>query len=137
MQTKNVPELLEDLFQTRRKPDGEPYTNADIANWIIDNIPGAEISPSYISRLRTGDKRNPSRDVLLYFCLAFKVPPAYFFPELEHLGPTDQQLDNTTLLRVALRAHGLDEETQKYLEGLIRKLRRASKNRQETPQSST
>ncbi len=57
---KDFPELLNDLFQTRRKPDGEPYTANDIAHWIEDNIPGAAMSPSYLSRLRSGDLR-PNR----------------------------------------------------------------------------
>jgi transcriptional regulator with XRE-family HTH domain len=125
-QKKSFPELLADLFATRFKPDGQPFTNTDLANWICDNIPGAEISESYISRMRQGDKRNPSRDVLLYLCLAFKVPPSYFFPEVQHLNPTEQ-LDNSTLLRMALRANGLDDETQKSLEVVIRKLRRATR----------
>jgi transcriptional regulator with XRE-family HTH domain len=123
-QNKSFPELLADLFATRLNPDGQPYTNTELANWISDNIPGAEISES--SRMRQGDKRNPSRDVLLYLCLAFKVQPGYFFPEVQHLNPTEQ-LDNRTLLRMALRANGLDDETQKSIEVLIRKLRRATR----------
>lgn len=122
MQTKDIAELIEDLFQTRRKANGDLYTNQEIANWISENIPGAEISPSYISKLRLGESRNPSRDVLMYLCITFKVPPAYFFPELATMDSGDR-IDNTTLLRMALHAHGLDEETQRYLEGLVRKLR--------------
>ena len=84
---KSFPQLLEDLFATHLKPNGDQLSNIELANWITDNIPDAEISPSYISRMRNGDKRNPSRDVLLYFCVAFNVPPSYFFPEIQHLNP--------------------------------------------------
>jgi transcriptional regulator with XRE-family HTH domain len=129
MPAKDVAQLIDDLFQTRLKSNGEHYTNQEIANWITENIPGAEISPSYISKLRLGESRNPSRDVLLYFCIAFKVQPSYFFPELSHMEETDR-VDNSTMLRMALHAYGLDEESQRYLEGLVRKLRLLPRDQQ-------
>jgi transcriptional regulator with XRE-family HTH domain len=125
--SKDFPTLLNDLFQTRRKPDGEPYTASEIANWIEDNIPGAEISPSYLSRLRSGDLRNPSRAIISYLCLAFQVPPSYFFPELAHLSAAPPP-DNTTMLRTALLNFGLDDESQRLIEALARKLRRAGRS---------
>ena len=123
---KDFPELLNDLFQTRRKPDGEPYTAIEIAHWIEDNLPDTTMSSSYLSRLRTGDLRNPSRAVIAALCQAFRVPPSYFFPELTHLSATQAQ-DTTTMLRTALHTMGLDDESQRLIESLIRKLRRLSR----------
>lgn len=126
IQHKEFPELLNDLFQTRRKPDGEAYTASEISNWIEDNVPGVDMSPSYISRLRSGDLRNPSRTILVALCLAFKISPVYFFPELAHLTDATP-LDNTVMLRTALNNLGLDDESQRLVEALTRKLRRVEK----------
>ena len=136
MPTKDMAQLIEDLFQTRRNAHGEIYTNQEIANWITDNIPNAEISTSYLSKMRLGESRNPSRDVLMYLCIAFKTPPSYFFPELMHLEAAEK-LDNSTMLRTALQGYGLDEETQRNIESLIRKLRNAQRGAKTQPAKSS
>ncbi len=133
---KEFPELLNDLFQTRRKPDGDTYTASEISNWIEDNVPGVDISPSYISRLRSGDLRNPSRTILVALRLAFKTPPAYFFPELAHLNDATPP-DNTVLLRTALNNLGLDDESQRLIEALTRKLRRVEKAAKKQAEAKT
>lgn len=132
---KDFPELLNDLFQTRRKPDGTSYTANDIAHWIEDNLPGAAMSPSYLSRLRSGDLRNPSRSVIAALCQAFRVPPSYFFPELSYLNAAPPP-DNTVMLRTALTNLGLDDESQRLIESLIRKMRRLSRTGRERQEPS-
>jgi transcriptional regulator with XRE-family HTH domain len=34
-------------------------------------------------KLRVGLVKNPTRETLLALCIFFRVPPIYFFPELE------------------------------------------------------
>ncbi|MBA3947091.1 MAG: helix-turn-helix transcriptional regulator [Herpetosiphonaceae bacterium] len=113
-----VGQLINDLFQTHRKPDGKEYTHKEIFL-----ATGGAIDPSYLSRLRHDKIPNPGRETLLALCRVFKVPPSYFFPELEHLAegapePTTPQLQ----FRLALRASRLQPDVQEKLEQLFRAL---------------
>jgi transcriptional regulator with XRE-family HTH domain len=109
-----VAELVNRLFATHRKENGQEYTNQEIAQRM-----NYEMSPSSIGKIRNGIVPNPGRTALLLLCRAFDVPAAYFFPELEN-----QEEQNEAQLKVALRNSGLNTEAQLYLEGLIEALRK-------------
>ncbi len=106
-------QLIENLFDSRRKPNGERYTNEEICAWIRANVPDAHLSVGYLAKLRTGQSANPSRDVLIALCLAFQVSADYFFPELRDIAPA--QASPEEQMRLALRAQGLDEEAEASL----------------------
>lgn len=76
-------ELLEDLFERRRRPDGNRYTLRDIATAISGEIEPHSVSHQYLSRLLNGVDQNPTLRVVEALCLVFDVPPDYFFPRLQ------------------------------------------------------
>lgn len=56
-----------------------PSTNADVASAV--NALGHKIDPSYVSRLRRGERKWPSHDLLIALTQVFEVPVAYWFSE--------------------------------------------------------
>lgn len=106
---KTVAELVENLFQKHRKPNGREYSHVEIAEAL-----NGSIDPSSISKLRSGKIKDPRRETLLALCQFFKVPSSYFFPELN----TEQEAPEEDLLALAARSH-LSEEVQKKLRELI------------------
>ena|SRR5215208_8462465 len=107
----SIADLVNTLFQTHRRPDGQEYSNSEISRAL-----GGEIAPSSLSKLRRGEIPNPGRDTLLLLCRFFKVPASYFFPELD-LPPAAP--DQPEPLSLALRSTNLDAAVQQKLEELI------------------
>ncbi len=116
----SVADLVNALFETHRKPNGSPYTNREVAFALAKF--GVEIDPSSLSKVRNGKTANPGRDTLLGLCRVFKIPPSFFFPEIETVelpapsSPADQ-------LQLALQANGLSPEVQEKIEQLVQALR--------------
>ncbi len=75
---KTVAELFDDLLQVRKNSEGETYTFAELSR-----LTGGDLDSGYLSKLRSGKILNPGRNTLLHLCAIFRVPPEYFFPELE------------------------------------------------------
>ena len=75
---KTLAELINSLFDTHRKPNGDRYTNKEVSEAL-----GGAIDQSNLSLLRNGKSINPGRLTLLHLCRFFDVTPSYFFPELE------------------------------------------------------
>lgn len=113
-----VAELVDNLFRTHRRPDGREYTHKDVTIAL-----GGLVEPSHLSKLRNGKITNPGRDTLLLLCRFFKVPPSYFFPELEfssfEIDPDAQRIQS---IHMALRSAGLSPQVQEKLEALIQAL---------------
>lgn len=86
---KTTAALLNELFETHRKPNGRAYKNAE----VCEALSGA-IQASHLGKLRSGTVKNPKRDTLLLLCSFFEVTPEYFFPELSGMvgGATDSVL---------------------------------------------
>ncbi|WP_054536940.1 helix-turn-helix domain-containing protein [Herpetosiphon geysericola] len=74
---KTLADLINELFDTHRKPNGDRYTNKEVSQ----ALDGA-IDQSTLSLLRSGRNANPGRMILLHLCRFFEVSPSYFFPEL-------------------------------------------------------
>ena len=125
-------ELVNALFQTQRKKNGQEYSNYEVARGIKEMGLG-DITASYISKLRRGDTTNPSRDVLKQLCVFFRVPASHFFPELEvfRQGEAGAEADPAMQVHTALRAAGLDPDERAQLEQLIATMSR--KRRGDTP----
>lgn len=109
---KTLAELVDDLFRNYRKENGKEYTYVEIAEAL-----GGTIDPSSISKLRTGRIKDPRRETLLALCQFFKVPPTYFFPELEPIPEAEQDI------MLAARSD-LGEDVQKKLMDLIEAMKK-------------
>ena len=114
---KKVAELVDDLFRTHRRPDGQEYTYKEISEFL-----GGKIESSHLSKLRTGKITNPSRETILALCRFFQVPASYFFPELDPVpqpGNAESREADLTLVQIALRTTGLRPDIQMKIEELI------------------
>jgi transcriptional regulator with XRE-family HTH domain len=120
---KTLAELVNDLFQTHRRPDGREYTYKEVTV-ALDGV----VEPSHLSKLRTGKITNPGRETLLSLCRFFNIAPTYFFPELDALPRSSSRQPVATQvhsLRLALRSAGLQPEVEEKLEELIVALQQA------------
>ncbi len=111
-----TPQLVDDLFKVKRRPDGKEYTYQEVENALEKRLSG-----SYVRKLREGIIRNPGRDALLELCTFFHVPASYFFPELEgqDSGASRQALYDLAVSRV--------EDLLKQQEQALWQLERAAK----------
>jgi transcriptional regulator with XRE-family HTH domain len=69
-------ENLEYLFDHRRRPDGQPYSNEDVASAIRDA--GGEITSAYLSALRRGERDDPRISYVRWLAGFFRVPGGFF-----------------------------------------------------------
>jgi transcriptional regulator with XRE-family HTH domain len=106
MATRNsVPEKIDHLFKTVRRPDGREHTYDD-----VERGTGGAVSRSYIWKLRHGRNRNPSLEVVEALGRYFDVPVTYFFDDVS-AGSSDDVVAAAALMRnPALRK--LMEEAQ-------------------------
>lgn len=80
-QESPVADLVNHLFDVRRRADGQPFSNSEVGLTLQRKNPGA-----HIAKLRSGRIKNPTRETLLVLCRFFHVAPSYFFPELAEEG---------------------------------------------------
>jgi transcriptional regulator with XRE-family HTH domain len=120
MERADIADLVDHLFKTRLRPDGKEYTSQD-----VENATDKRLTSSAVRKLREGKSRNPSRDTLMELCFFFRVPAAYFFPELEALAPPAEDVARQDQVHVLLRSiDGLPPDATEHLQGLIEVLRR-------------
>lgn len=86
---------LNKLFEEVRDSNNNEYTNADIARQT-------DITPAYISRLRSGQADNPSYKVIDALSKFFQVSPNYFFED----GIDISEMRSAVAMRMA---HNLGE----------------------------
>ena len=115
------------LFDSIR-PAGRatPYSNKEVAVAIRDN--GGAISDVYIWQLRTGRRRNPTKDHIEALATFFGVSPAYFFDDesARHTMADLRTLDalrrlqvQQVSLRTVLAHKGLSAESQQVIQQLV------------------
>lgn len=104
--------LLNQLFHMRRRPDGKEYSLHEVSAQL-----NGQLSPGYLAKLRQGTTSNPSRNTLLLLCQFFKVPAAYFFPELDE-GRQEARSAEEHLV-IAVRSSSLSEDVQHLVLRLI------------------
>jgi len=112
MTTKSVAELIDELFKTHKKPDGRELSYQEVAR-----MTGNQLNPTHISKMRNGSITNPTRNSLLLLCQVFRIPAAYFFPELE---ATTEEVDSERAF--ARRAANLPKEAQAHLAAFLETL---------------
>jgi transcriptional regulator with XRE-family HTH domain len=123
------------LFRTVRRPDGEPYSNEEVAKACRDAT-GETFSAVYLWQLRTGRRDNPSKRHLEALAQFFQVPMPYFFDdtqssvivkELELL----RALQDATVRSVALRAVNLSPEGIGTISDMIDVIARREREREQ------
>lgn len=85
------------LFDQIRKPNGKPYSSAEVAAWC-ENRTGESFSRAYMSYLRKGQRTNPTHQHLAAMAAFFDVSPAYFFDDAQ-----SEQISAQIDLALALR----------------------------------
>lgn len=86
------------LFDQIRKPNGKPYSSAEVAAWC-EKRTGESFSRAYMSYLRKGQRTNPTHQHLAALAAFFEVSPAYFFDDAK-----SEQISAQMDLALALRA---------------------------------
>ena len=87
---QTLAQRLDHLFDAVRRPDGQEYTNEQVANAVTAK--GVAISQSYIWQLRKQKKDNPTLKHLQALADFFGVPPAYFFDDAV-AGQINEQIE--------------------------------------------
>lgn len=85
------------LFDQIRKPNGKPYSSAEVAAWC-EKRTGESFSRAYMSYLRKGQRTNPTHQHLAALAAFFDVSPAYFFDDAQ-----SEQISAQIDLALALR----------------------------------
>jgi transcriptional regulator with XRE-family HTH domain len=121
-------ERLDELF-TLSRPQGRQWTNSEVAAEIRKLDPDIKVSGAYLSALRGGSRRNPSRALLVALAGFFGVSPAYFF-DSAHADRVSQQLAALDEIRqagvrsIALRAIGLPAESLDAMAAVLDQMRK-------------
>ncbi|UUV36012.1 XRE family transcriptional regulator [Amycolatopsis roodepoortensis] len=111
--TRTLAAKLNDLFATKKRPDGKEYSNEQVAEFIVAGGYARTASQSYIWGLRNGTKTNPTKSYLEGLAAFFEVPVAYFFDDDNELvRQVDQQLEALKAERARMASLSGDEEIQ-------------------------
>lgn len=105
---------LDKLFDTMRKPNEPPLSNAAAAEAITTKT-GVSISPAYMWQLRTGLKTNPTVTHLRAIAKFFGVNPSYLIdpginPAIDAQLSLLQAMRDSGVRDLALRASGLSPQ---------------------------
>jgi transcriptional regulator with XRE-family HTH domain len=119
---------LDQLFRAIRRPDGKPYTPADVAAAVNEATGEQVTSGTYVWQLRTGRRDNPTYKLLIGLSRFFGVSPAYFFDEAEtERGAIPAEaalaLRDDAVRNIALRSAGLSERSLKVIADTVTSVR--------------
>jgi transcriptional regulator with XRE-family HTH domain len=67
---------LNKLFEVVHPPGRGPHTSAEVISAL--QAEGLRVSAPYLSQLRTGQRTNPSADVMAAIARFFRIDPRYF-----------------------------------------------------------
>ena len=115
-------ELLDGLFRRRRKADGRRHTNDEVA--VAIKATGVDISQSYISMLRNGDRVDPRGSHIKALAQYFNVPAGYFLDQETYRSIEDESVSvQVPDQRVRLRGLGpISQESRQLLESMAQRL---------------
>ncbi len=114
---------LDCLFKRIKQPDGSEYSYEEVQNGT-----GKAVTAAYIWRLRTGKATNPGYWVIKALSNFFDVDPNYFFQDEDRAreiadkrinANLAEQLQESSVKDVALRASKLDEDGRQAILGMI------------------
>lgn len=129
----HVAERLNFLFEYIPNPQGSKYSNAQAAKALSDNDVPA--TATYVSQLRSGERKNPSASIIGGLADLFGVQVAYFFDE-QVASQTQDELATMTAMRdsrvrsVMARAAGVSER------GFSEALRKTLNHTQRDPEDT-
>ncbi len=124
----SLAESLDGLFRNSR-PGGHRWTNDEVAAEIKRRYPRIRVSGAYLSALRTGKRTRPSQELQTAIAEFFGVSPAYFV-DPDHARrvsaqlATLEELNQTGVRGVALRAVGLQPESLRAITAVLDQVRR-------------
>ena len=124
----SVPDKIDNLFKTIRRPDGREYTYDE-----VERGTGGAVSRSYVWKLRHGRNRNPSLEVIEALGHFFDVPATYFFESGENADDAREAAAVAGLIRhpgvrqLAEQAQGLSAEALALVTDLAANLKRLPK----------
>lgn len=122
-----IAERLDQLFATVT-PEGRPYTLKEAAEGINAKAGEPLVSVQYLSQLRKGDRREPSRKVLTAIADWFGVHLNYFTNE-DDVSRTDEELRAVAMLRdadvrdVMFRANGISRDGLHLVKAMLDRIR--------------
>lgn len=122
-----VAERLDSLF-ANVTPEGRRYSLREAVQGINEQAGANVVSFQYLSQLRNGTRREPSRDKLQAIANWFGVSAAYFFDD-EIARRTDEELRGLAAMReagvrsVMFRAVGVPEDKLKLVVGILDEIR--------------
>jgi transcriptional regulator with XRE-family HTH domain len=114
---------LDYLFKGFTHPDGSEFSYEEVQNGT-----GKAVTAAYIWRLRTGKATNPGYWVIKALSDFFGVDPSYFFQDEEKAkeiatkqvnANLAEQLQESSVKDIALRASKLDEDGRQAVLGMI------------------
>ena len=119
-------EKLDYLMRRSSKPDGKPYTYAEIVE-----ASGGRLTISHLSQMRRGGRDNPTYEVIQALADVFGVDPQFFFdspdemplPPLPNSSKEKETFDDD-VIEIALRAGKLDNDGQAVVRSILEHLQK-------------
>lgn len=124
-----IAERLDRLFATVQ-PEGRPYTLKEAVEGINAKAGEPLISVQYLSQLRKGDRREPSRKVLGAIAAWFGVR-AYYFSDDDAASRTDEELRVLNRMKdagvrdVFFRTDGVSRQSLEMVKAMLDTIRAA------------
>lgn len=120
-----IAQRLEELFETRRAPNGRPFTDEEIAARAV--AAGFDLSRAYVQQLRRGRRTNPTVRALQGVAAAFGVPLSYFFSTVMEDRASEEEalavlVGDEALRDIALRSAHLTPEGVQAISGVLKNL---------------
>ncbi|WP_100524704.1 helix-turn-helix domain-containing protein [Mycobacteroides abscessus] len=121
-------ERLSRLFAVVHPAGRGPHTLSEVAAGLSER--GVNVSIPYLSMLRSGERTNPSPELVEAIAGFFQVSPAYFY-DPSYAEAVDRDLDwvirirDSTVREIAARSHGLSNDGRRAVVEIIEHLRRA------------
>jgi len=129
--TPSLAARLERLFDTLRRRDERPISNAAAAKAITEKT-GYSISAAYLWQLRSGKSTNPTVEPLRAIAEFFGIAPSYLIdpeidPKIEAQLELIQVLRDAGIRDLAMRASGLTPEAIGSLRAMVDHARQLEK----------
>ncbi|HWG97798.1 MAG TPA: helix-turn-helix transcriptional regulator [Pilimelia sp.] len=142
--SRTLAEKLNYLFQTLHPGQREPFSSRHVASAVTAAAAARgdtkyEITHSYISLLRSGERDNPTLKHLEALADFFGVPVSYFFADDAGARRIEQQVEllvamaDAGVREVAFRAAGLSPESLRIITAMMRQVRKLEGLEQDPP----
>jgi hypothetical protein len=114
----SIANLVNDLFNTYRHPEGREYTHKEVEAGITRRAGKKLIDASYLSKLRTGTLQKPSILAVEALCHFFPVDVDYFFPSITALRKSQTERGDVERQQVLARNRLLRQHVEAMMKML-------------------